>query len=106
MAKLPGVELCERARFVEKLAEQVHDERVRTMVALGELSRQDPKAKRLLAELWQDQPFVRRLVLKSCLGSRDGAQVMAGLVDPSRLVRGLADGSLFTLRDLQKGLFG
>jgi len=90
MAKLPGVELCERARFVEKLAEQVHDERVRTMVALGELSRQDAKAKRLLAELWQDQPFVRRLVLKSCLGSRDGAQVLAGLSDPSRLVRGLA----------------
>ena len=70
MAKLPGVELCERARFVEKLAEQVHDERVRTMVALGVMSRQDAKAKRLLDELWQDQPFVRRLVLKT--GARTG----------------------------------
>jgi len=90
MAKLPVVELCPGERFIEKLAAQVHDERVRTMVALGVQSRKDPKAKLLLGELWKGQPFARRLVLKSCLGSRDGAQVMAGLADPSRLVRGLA----------------
>ncbi len=90
MATLQAVELCGSERFIEKLSAQVHDERVRTMVALGQQSQREPRAKALIAELWKGPVFVRRLVLKSCLGSRDGAQVMAGLVDPSRLVRGLA----------------
>lgn len=90
MATLQAVELCGSERFMEKLSAQVHDERVRTMVALGQQSQREPRAKALIAELWKGPVFVRRLVLKGCLGSRDGAQVMAGLVDPSRLVRGLA----------------
>ena len=77
MATLQAVELCGSERFMEKLTAQVHDERVRTMVALGQQSQREPRAKALIAELWKGPVFVRRLVLKSCLGSRDGAQVMA-----------------------------
>lgn len=90
MAKLPVVELSSASRMMETLSGVVHDERVRIMVSLGAASRRDPAAKKLLSELWQGPVFARRLVLKSCLASKDGALVMAGLCDPSRLVRGLA----------------
>lgn len=90
MAKLQAVELCGSERFIERLSTQVHDERVRTMVALGVMAKSDARANALLRELWNGPVFVRRLVLKSCQGSRDGAQVLLGLDDASRLVRGQA----------------
>lgn len=90
MTKLQAVELCGSERFIERLSAQVHDDRVRTMVALGVMAKTDARASALISELWNGPVFVRRLVLKSCQGSRDGAQVLLGLADGSRLVRGQA----------------
>lgn len=62
------------------------------MVALGRAARTDAAAREAIEQLWATEgdagAYARRLVLKSCYGSRDGARVLRLLSDPSRLLRG------------------
>lgn len=67
-----------------------HDERVQQAVALGQKSKKDARAQKLLTELWLGEPYERRLALKACMGSDDGVRVLAAITDGSRLVRGQA----------------
>lgn len=78
------------AQLLAELQSMYHDARVQRMVALGRAARTDPRSAALLEELFKGDPYQRRLVLKSCLGSGNGRQVLHGVTDPSRLVRGAA----------------
>lgn len=77
---------------MQELQDLAHPERTQRMVALGRAAKTDPAVKALLDQLWATEgdagAYARRLVLKSCYGSRDGARVLALLSDPSRLLRG------------------
>ena len=89
---LGGSSRSKAAAFLEEVAPLCHPDRVKRLIALGTKSRSDKAARDLLDELWRmdgdGAAYTRRLVLKSCYGSRDGARVLAALSDPSRLVRG------------------
>ena len=78
--------------LLQELAPLSHPERVARMIELGRAARTDKKAAALLDDLWRVQgdsgAYARRLVLKSCFGSRDGGRVLSALSDPSRLLRG------------------
>ena len=80
-----------RRRPAAELGALSHVERTQRMVALGQAARDDGATRELLGELWRTEgdagPYARRLVLKSCYGSRDGARVLQALSDPSRLLR-------------------
>lgn len=78
------------AALLTELHALSHDGRVARMVALGRAALSDKRAGALLDELWRGEVFERRLVLKSCFTSRDGARVLAAVTDPSRLIRGAA----------------
>ncbi len=77
---------------MQELQDLAHPERTQRMVALGRAAKTDSAVKGLLDQLWATEgdagAYARRLVLKSCYGSRDGARVLALLSDPSRLLRG------------------
>ena len=81
----------EAAGLLPELGALSHVERTQRMVALGQAARDDGATRELLGELWRTEgdagPYARRLVLKSCYGSRDGARVLQALSDPSRLLR-------------------
>ena len=78
--------------LLQELAALSHPERVTKLIELGRAARSDKQAAALLDELWntegESSAYARRLVLKSCYGSRDGARVLQALSDPSRLLRG------------------
>lgn len=78
--------------LLQELAPLSHPERVTRMIELGRAARTDKKAAALLDDLWRVDgdagAYGRRLVLKSCFGSRDGARVLQALSDPSRILRG------------------
>ncbi len=78
------------ASVLTELRALSHNGRVARMVALGRAAATDKKTRALLDELARGEVFERRLVLKSCFTSRDGARVLAAVADPSRLVRGAA----------------
>ena len=82
--------MVNRVQLLAELRSLSHDARVTRMIALGRAARSDKKAQALLNELWSGEVYERRLVLKSCFASRDGARVLDAVVDPSRLVRGAA----------------
>lgn len=65
-------------------------ERVQRVVALGQRAGGDPRAAQLLAALAEGDAYQRRLALKACYRSRDGAMVLRLINDESRLVRGAA----------------
>ena len=68
-----------------------YSERVRRMVALGQASRNDARARAILETLARRVGFYERLlVLHSCRGSQNGARVLAALNDVSRTVRNFA----------------
>ncbi len=78
--------------LLQELEPLAHPERTQRMVALGKAATSDARARELLDALWNTDgdsaAYARRLVLKSCYGSRDGARVLLALSDPSRLLRG------------------
>lgn len=80
------------AALLQELEPLCHPERTQRMVALGRAAKADPKVRELLDALWNSGgdsgAYARRLVLKSCYGSQDGARVLQALSDPSRLLRG------------------
>jgi hypothetical protein len=68
-----------------------YDQRLLRMIALGKESRINPEAKALLAALEAEGTFYARLLrLQACIGSRDGATVLRGVRDESRILRGFA----------------
>ncbi|GAB3636296.1 hypothetical protein GCM10027422_18860 [Hymenobacter arcticus] len=68
-----------------------YDNRVQRLVALGQQARTDAAAAGLLQGLATANSFYeRQSALLACYGSGDGARVLAGLADQSRLLRGLA----------------
>lgn len=77
--------------LLQELAPLSHPARVLRMIELGRAAQHDKKTAELLDELWNtdddSRAYGRRLVLKSCYGSRDGARVVKALSDASRLVR-------------------
>lgn len=80
------------AALLQELDPLPHPERTQRMVALGQAAKTDAKARELLDALWNSEgdsaAYARRLVLKSCYGSHDGARVLQALSDASRLLRG------------------
>lgn len=92
MSIFDGLRRGKAPALLEELAPLSHPQRVTRMIELGRLARTDKKTAALLRELWDtgddSAAYARRLVLKSCYGSRDGARVLQALSDPSRLVRG------------------
>lgn len=69
-----------------------HNGRMRRMVELGRLASNDTSISQTLAALAQGDVYQRTLVTQACYGSRDSAQTLRALSDPSRSVRGLALG--------------
>ncbi len=72
-----------------------HAQRMRRMVELGQRAARgdDPALAALLASLANhESAYPRLLALQSCMGSRDGAQVLRALADPSRTLRSRAAG--------------
>lgn len=80
------------AALLQELDPLPHPERTARMVQLGRAAKTDAKTRELLEALWNTDgdggAYARRLVLKSCYGSLDGARVLQALSDPSRLLRG------------------
>jgi len=78
--------------LLDELLPLSHPERVSRLIGLGRAARSEKKAAALLDELWRSEgdaaAYARRLVLKSCYGSGDGARILEALSDPSRLLRG------------------
>lgn len=69
-----------------------HNGRMRRMVEPGRLATSDTHTGNTLAVLAQGDTYQRVLATQACYGSRDSAQVVRALSDPSRRVRGLALG--------------
>jgi branched-chain amino acid transport system ATP-binding protein len=67
------------ASVLTELRALSHNGRVARMVALGRAAATDKKTRALLDELARGEVFERRLVLKSCFTSRDGARVLAAV---------------------------
>ncbi|RZK50592.1 MAG: hypothetical protein EOO59_15860, partial [Hymenobacter sp.] len=79
------------ATLLAELEAATYDHRVRRMVALGRQARTDAAAAAVLHPLATAAGFYeRQLALLACFGSADGAQVLAALAGPSRLLRHLA----------------
>ena len=77
--------------LLAELETATYDNRVRRIVALGQRARTEAAVAALLQTLAAAEGFYeRQLALLACYGSADGARVLAGLADPSRLLRGLA----------------
>ncbi|HLW00278.1 MAG TPA: hypothetical protein VKT82_16545 [Ktedonobacterales bacterium] len=64
-----------------------HHARVQRMVELGRMAAGDASVTAMLAAFEQGEFYERWLALQSYYGSRDGAQVLRALSDPSRLIR-------------------
>lgn len=67
-----------------------HNARMRYMVEVGRQAKQDASHARLLAQLESGNVYERMMALQACHGSRDSAQVMRALEDPSRIIRARA----------------
>lgn len=67
-----------------------HNGRMRRMVELGQLAASDNSIRETLAILAQGDVYQRILATQACHGSRDAAQVLRALTDPSHSVRSLA----------------
>jgi hypothetical protein len=79
------------ATLLTELETAPYHNRVKRLVALGQQARTDTAVTALLHSLSTAEDFYeRQLALLACYGSTDGAQVVAALGDPSRLLRGLA----------------
>ena len=63
--------------------------RMRRMVELGQLAASDNSISETLTELAQGDVYQRTLAAQACYGSRNSAQALKGLSDPSRSVRSL-----------------
>jgi len=77
-------------QLLQDLEPLAYADRIRRMVELGRQARQDAATQALLAALATRGFYERQLALFACGGSRDAAQVLRALADPSRLIRGLA----------------
>lgn len=64
--------------------------RIRRMVELGRQAGSDASIRETLGALAQGDAYQRCLAVHACHGSRDAAQALRALSDPSRSVRGLA----------------
>src|SRR5689334_3354626 len=69
-----------------------HNGRMRYMADLGRSVSTDASVASTIAALAQGDVYQRVLALQSCFGSRDSAQVLRALSDPSRSVRALSIG--------------
>ena len=69
-----------------------HSSRVRWMVELGRQAASDSSIETTLMALAQGDMYQRTLAIQACHGSRDSAQVLRALSDPSHRVRSLALG--------------
>lgn len=67
-----------------------HNNRMRRMVELGRLASQDQSIAETLHAFAQGTVYRRVLATQSCFGSRNTAQALQALSDPSRSVRALA----------------
>lgn len=79
-------------QLLQECEKLTHNGRMRRMVELGQLSVSDSDIRELLTVLAQGDVFQRILATQACHGSRDSAQVLRALSDPSRRVRSLALG--------------
>jgi hypothetical protein len=73
--------------LLTELEPLTHHARIQRMVELGRRAAEDASTATTLAALEQGGFYERWLALHSCYGSRDGAQVVRALGDPSRLIR-------------------
>lgn len=78
-------------QLLHELELLTHSGRMARMAELGRQSKNDAALAALLDELEDGDGYQRRLALQACYGSRDGARVVRGLSDVSRLARGLAN---------------
>ncbi|HEY1013550.1 MAG TPA: hypothetical protein VGE07_12645 [Herpetosiphonaceae bacterium] len=89
--------------LLEEFESLPHGERLRRMVALGAQSAADPGdtsgAARLLDDLAAGDTYQRMLAAYAGYGSSDAASALAGLGDPSAIVRRAALLALLTLGD-------
>jgi hypothetical protein len=77
-------------RLLRELESLPHDARVRRMVELGRLAKSDASVAAAITLFERGGFYERWLALNSCYGSRDGAQVLRALADPSQAIRGAA----------------
>ncbi len=76
--------------ILARVEELPHDERVRTLVALGRKAADNPWIRDALAEGERGSCYERALALRACFGSREPGPIRRGLADPSAVVRALA----------------
>src|SRR5579859_2069128 len=74
-------------RESEKLT---YNGRMRRMVELGQMASNNASIRKTLAVFAQGNVYQRVLATQSCFGSRDSAQALQALSDPSRSVRSVA----------------
>ncbi len=67
-----------------------HAGRLQYMVEFGRLTASDANVRDTIAVFAQGDVYQRLLATQSCYGSRNAAQVLLALADPSRSVRSLA----------------
>src|SRR5436190_19786954 len=78
------------ARLLRELESLPYDARMRRMIELGRLAKSDADLATLITSFEHGDFYERGLALNSCYGSRDGAQVLRALADPSQAIRGAA----------------
>jgi hypothetical protein len=79
-------------QLLQECERLTHSGRMRRMVEIGQLAASDASVAETLTVLAQGDMYQRILATQACYGSRDSAQVLRALTDPSHGVRSLALG--------------
>jgi hypothetical protein len=77
-------------QLLKECAKLTHAGRIQRMVELGRLATSDESVRVTIAQLARSGVYQRILATQTCYGSRDSAQILQALSDPSRSVRSLA----------------
>jgi hypothetical protein len=77
-------------RLLQEFESLPHAARVRRMIELGHFAKSDADVAATITLFERGSFYERGLALNSCYSSRDGAQVLRALADPSQAIRGAA----------------